>query len=654
MNKPIETKVSEAPPKDTWMKHEQSQPATGEAKSEPEDGEMVSDSIISQEDSGHEMGESQMVEHQIRLSSPMPVEDEMHKTLSEIRMSVPHFGFMAKEAAIDGIPTATTTTAIVVHPVADKPSITSSMAETGAGNQDGSDVSIVYTSGPTEVKPEEPVAYTVSTTINLNERAKLRSWQRLARNQPSPPVRRWTPRRGAPTLALRLLLKCLAMFLAIHLFKLCFLYGLCIDHTALQTAVIICNKQTAGVHIGVGVYNATSHCFHIKIGNLEGMLEDGQELAVKRLSKTSSQGINEFMNEVICIEGYEKLLIYEYMPNSSSSINYILFFFFTATTPQIAAPFEQDKRRCRSQPEFRKLKSAGESIVMVGRELGSNAHNEGVYSSKHTLSGALDGSACILRSTFFSNFQFLVQRHNATMAQAIRKKPDLILMECKPKFKKLVDDLSTTLLDEVWNAARELSLAGNITVYPSFMLLLSSLGIGAMAIFSLWQKKLSRNSKDVTEGEGLHKDYKSPFLISGCKVVDVYGTMLHIAMLDQITSTYLVVEVILYLPCNQYVDGWVKGVFSYVLLRRDLSLGSKTAVTPRLLDTTIPPKYGDNNLGVQKMNTAEMFQAAFKYIKFSETQIGVLRHMALLPVIIHACNTFSYTKHIDISCTFSI
>ncbi|PWA51242.1 vacuolar H+-pyrophosphatase [Artemisia annua] len=148
MNKPIETEVSEDPPKDTWMKHEQSQPATGEAKSEPEDGEMVSDSIIGQEDS---------------------------------------VGFMAEEAAIDDIPTATTMTAIVVHPVAEKPSITSSMAETGAGNQDGSDVSIVYTSGPTEVKPEEPVAYTVSTNINLNERAKLRFWQRLAGNQPSPP-----------------------------------------------------------------------------------------------------------------------------------------------------------------------------------------------------------------------------------------------------------------------------------------------------------------------------------------------------------------------------------------------------------------------------------------------------------------------------------
>lgn len=67
--------------------------------------------------------------------------------------------------------------------------------------------------------------------------------------------------------------------------------------------------------------------------SLQGKLDDGREIAVKKLSARSTQGKKEFENEAkllarvqhrnivnllgYCVHGTEKLLVYEYIANES-------------------------------------------------------------------------------------------------------------------------------------------------------------------------------------------------------------------------------------------------------------------------------------------------------------------------------------------------
>ncbi|XVF34133.1 hypothetical protein REPUB_Repub18cG0032000 [Reevesia pubescens] len=100
----------------------------------------------------------------------------------------------------------------------------------------------------------------------------------------------------------------------------------------LATIVLTTNNFSMKNKLGEGGFGST----------YKGILKAGQEIAVKKLSKSSGQGLEESKNEVIhiatlqhqnlvkllerCIVADEKMLIYEFMPNKS-----LYFFIFDET-----------------------------------------------------------------------------------------------------------------------------------------------------------------------------------------------------------------------------------------------------------------------------------------------------------------------------------
>ncbi|KAK1355493.1 Receptor-like serine/threonine-protein kinase [Heracleum sosnowskyi] len=140
--------------------------------------------------------------------------------------------------------------------------------------------------------------------------------------------------------------------LTLFLFGLMSLYVACkkrkqqLEENLKLTSGIVDFNETDGEDMELPLFeferiaNATSNFSNDnKLGHggygpvYKGMLEDGQEIAVKRLSSNSSQGLDEFKNEVsfiaklqhrnlvtllgCCIEKGERILIYEYMANKS-------------------------------------------------------------------------------------------------------------------------------------------------------------------------------------------------------------------------------------------------------------------------------------------------------------------------------------------------
>ncbi|EOA20851.1 hypothetical protein CARUB_v10001189mg [Capsella rubella] len=134
-----------------------------------------------------------------------------------------------------------------------------------------------------------------------------------------------------------------------------------------DTVRLATNDFSPNNHLGEGGFGAV----------YKGVLDSGEEIAVKRLSMKSGQGDNEFVNEVslvaklqhrnlvrllgFCLEGEERLLIYEFFKNTS--LEKFIFGTLTQTSQSLITYIVNDPNFILSQIPIGERSWIGEHVI---------------------------------------------------------------------------------------------------------------------------------------------------------------------------------------------------------------------------------------------------------------------------------------------------